>query len=119
MAKIGREKFEEVKEMCGFCKSTDFVAKKCGVSKATVNRIRNAETYEEFTQWSQKSIESRMKKKAEKEAVTGKAETKVNDPVAFSFDQFKALAKDVDAIKGMMEQMLALGGELLNVWKEG
>ena len=108
MAKIGREKFEEVKEMCGFCKSTEFIAKKCGVSKATVNRIRNAETYEAFTQWSQKSIENRMKKKAEKEAVTEAPATV--EAVAVS---------DVAEIKDIMKKTLSVLEEMLSVWKEG
>lgn len=119
-ARIGKDKFDEVKEMTGFCKSTEFIAKKCGVSKATVNRVKNAKDYADFTEWSKKSIESRMKKKAAKVAITEKpAAEQVENPVIVSFDQFKALAKDVDAIKVMMGQMLALSGELLNVWKEG
>ena len=106
--RITEQLFAEVKEMANNCKSNEFVAKKCNVSISTVTRVRNADTFADYVENSRKANH-----------VTEKAETKVNDPVVVSFDQFKALAKDVDAIKGILEQMLALGGELLNVWKEG
>lgn len=100
--------FAEVKEMANNCKNNEFVAKKCDVSISTVTRVRRANTFAEYRDNCKKENH-----------VAEKVESKVSDPVVVSFDQFKALAKDVDAIKVMMGQMLALGGELLKVWKEG
>ena len=107
--RITEQIFAKVKEMANNCKNNEFVARKCDVSISTITRVRAADTYEDYVKNSRKA-----------NRVTEKAATeKVENPVVVSFDQFKALAKDVDAIKVMMGQMLALSGELLNVWKEG
>lgn len=108
-ARIGKDKFDEVKEMSGFCKSTEFIAKKCGVSKATVNRVKNAKDYADFTEWSKKSIESRMKKKAERVAITEKP----------AVEQTCVTPADVVEIKAIMLQIRNVLTEMLNVWKEG
>ena len=108
-AKIGKDKFDEVKEMSGFCKSTEFIAKKCGVSRATVNRVKNAKDYADFTEWSKKSIESRMKKKAAKVAIT-------EEPAV---EQTCITPADVAEIKEIMLQVRDVLTEMLNVWKEG
>ena len=117
--KIEREKYDEVKEMTGYCKSIDFVARKCGVSTATVNRIKRSKDYKDFSCWSKKEVENRTKKViAERAGNQTVQDANPNQGVYVSYAQFKALAKDVDKIKATLDLILLGITELVDCWKE-
>ena len=111
---ITESKFQEVKEMLDYCKSTSFVAKKCGVSPITVNRIKNSLTLDDYKR---NTREESKRKSVKPEENTGDKNQPDQRVMVVSYEQFKALAKDVDAIKTMLGQLVGIGGQLLDVWK--
>lgn len=110
--RIGEQTFNEVKEMTEYCKSIDFVAKKCGVSTATVSRIKSAKDYKDFSEWSKRSKEARVNK------LKTQQKTNQTQPTApMDYAQFKALAQDVDKIKTTLDLILVGITELVECWK--
>ena len=115
--KIEKEKYYEVKEMSGYCKSVDFVARKCGVSTATVNRIKRLKDYTDFASWSRKEVEKRTQKTIVNQ--TEPEKPKQQESMYVNYAQFKALAQDVDKIKTTLDLILQGITQLVDCWKGG
>lgn len=84
-----------------------------GLSDALVGKVINAQDWETW--------EERKKAHREKYGNTSKKETEKPEQktVIVSFDQMKAIAKDIDNIRSNIELLVQIGVQLLEVWKEG
>ena len=118
--RIDEKRYDEVKEMCGYCNSADFIARKCGVSTATVNRIKKSKDYKDFSEWSKKDVNNRTKKAIAKAMENQTVQNqKPQETLYVSYAQFKALAQDVDKIKTTLDLILLGITQLVDCWKEG
>lgn len=86
-----------------------------GLSDALVGKVLKATTWEEWEEY-KKDHREKYHNTSKKEKGEVKQEQRT---IIVSFDQMKALAKDVDNIKGNMELMVQIMLQLLDVWKEG
>jgi len=102
---IFESNYKEIKEYLDHCDSPSFVAKKTGFSVATIHRIKNSSSYDDY-----KAIvnaESGFRKNEDHSKEMGKTKEEKTQPgknMIVSFDQFRCLAKDVDSIKQMLTQ---------------
>lgn len=114
---ITESKWQEVKHYLDYCSNIPFIAEKCGVGTATVYRIRKSTSKADYDEIQREDGKRKPNEEAEKKITEKKPGKEESKTMIVSFDQMKALAKDVDSIKGNIELLVQIGTQLLEVWK--
>jgi DNA-binding MurR/RpiR family transcriptional regulator len=105
--RITESKWQEIKEFLDHCESARFVAAHTGASQMTVSRVKRTASYEEYK-------ELAAKQSVKRNATNGEPESKT---IIVSFDQMKAIAKDVDEIKRGLGLLCEIAANLLDCWR--
>ena len=85
----------------------------------TIRKVIRFGTWKAYCENKRQNAEKARAAKENKAPETTKEESKTEQQktMIISFDQMKALAKDVDSIKGNIELLVQIGTQLLEVWK--
>lgn len=113
-------KYLEVKDYLNYATNTSFVARKCGVSTPTVNRIKKSKNYEDYKEISRSESNNRKKERNESNEdnkAQEKADLITQHYINTLADRLKNMNEILISMHGYIREGTKLLNELNEKWK--